>query len=203
MAKKQKFYVVWNGDAPGIYTQWEECKKYVEGASKIKYKSFPTLEEAESAFFDENYDINKPSTTSNQNIIQDSICVDAACSGNPGILEYQGVNTSTKEILFRQGPFKNGTNNIGEFLAIVHALAYLEQKKNTQTAIYTDSVTALAWVRNKKAKTLLEITDENKKLFDLIQRAETWLRSHQYSNKILKWETKVWGEIPADFNRKK
>jgi len=55
-----------------------------------------------------------------------SISVDAACAGNPGILEYQGVNTATKEVLFKRGPFPVGTVNLGEFLAIVHGLSYLK-----------------------------------------------------------------------------
>jgi ribonuclease HI len=35
-----------------------------------------------------------------------------------------------------------------------------------------------------------------------MERAEKWLLSNEFSNEILKWETKAWGEIPADFGRK-
>jgi ribonuclease HI len=95
-----------------------------------------------------------------------------------------------------------GTNNIGEFLAIVHALALYKQKGLTTRPIYTDSVTAMGWVKKKKANTKLEQNAKTAKLYELIQRAETWLQQNTYSNPIIKWETEDWGEIPADFGRK-
>ncbi|HBB48571.1 MAG TPA: ribonuclease H [Flavobacteriaceae bacterium] len=130
-----------------------------------------------------------------------SIAVDAASSGNPGRMEYQGVDTQTGKLLFHQGPFAQGTNNVGEFLALVHGLAYLK-KEGSDRAIYSDSRIAIGWVRKKKCGTKLAPHSSNKILFELIVRAETWLRSNTYSTSILKWETKVWGEIPADFGRK-
>jgi len=117
------------------------------------------------------------------------------------VMEYRGVYSKTGEEIFRQGPFKEGTNNIGEFLALVHGLAFLKQK-NSPLPLYTDSVTAIAWVRSKKAKTKLEMNEKNAVLFDLIARAEIWLQKNKYTTSILKWETSVWGEIPADFGRK-
>jgi ribonuclease HI len=131
----------------------------------------------------------------------ESMSVDAACSGNPGIMEYRGVYSKTREEIFHQGPFKEGTNNIGEFLALVHGLAFLKQK-NSPLPIYTDSKTALAWVKSKKAKTKLKKNVVNSELFDLIARAEIWLQNNKYTTQIMKWETSVWGEIPADFGRK-
>ena len=130
-----------------------------------------------------------------------SISVDAASSGNPGIMEYQGVDTKTKKLLFNHGPFKQGTNNIGEFLALVHGLAELKKIKSNKP-IYTDSITAISWVRKKKCNTKLERTIENENLFLLVDRAILWLKSNSYQTKILKWKTKIWGEIPADFGRK-
>jgi ribonuclease HI len=131
-----------------------------------------------------------------------SISVDAACSGNPGTMEYQGVETNTKRRIFYQGPFREGTNNIGEFLALVHGLGYLKKHGHDSVPIFTDSITAMAWVRNKKAKTKLERTTSNAVLFDLVARAEEWLKKNTYKNPILKWETENWGENPADFGRK-
>jgi len=116
-------------------------------------------------------------------------------------MEYRGVYTKTGEEIFRQGPFKEGTNNIGEFLALVHGLAFLKQM-NSSLPIYTDSKTALAWVKAKKAKTKLEKSGVNATLFELVSRAEVWLQQNEYTTEILKWETSVWGEIPADFGRK-
>ena len=134
-------------------------------------------------------------------VILDSIAVDASCQGNPGIMEYRGVVVRTGQQIFKVGPYKKGTNNIGEFLAIVHGLALLKQKNST-IPIYSDSMVAQKWVREKKCKTTLVVNEENKVLIDLIQRAENWLRNNTYSNRIIKWNTESWGEIPADFGRK-
>lgn len=209
LAKKQKYYVVWEGNTPGIYMSWEDCQLQIKGHPTAKYKSFDSLAEAEFAQKRNYYEFVKKSvkTVSNsneskENILKDSISVDAACSGNPGTMEYQCVETHTGKLIFHQGPFNQGTNNIGEFLALVHALAMLQKLKNDHTAIYTDSVTAISWVRNKKVKTNLEMSAKNKILFDLIDRAESWLKTNSYKNKIIKWNTESWGEIPADFGRK-
>jgi ribonuclease HI len=137
----------------------------------------------------------------NSSIVRPSISVDAACSGNPGVMEYRGVDTATGKELFHIGPFQQGTNNIGEFLALVHGLALLKQQ-NSSLPVYSDSVSAMAWVRNKKCKTTLAACEANKPLFNLIERAEKWLKNNTYTNPVMKWETQQWGEIPADFGRK-
>lgn len=135
------------------------------------------------------------------NIIQNSLSVDASCLGNPGVMEYRGVDTGSGREIFRIGPFWEATNNIGEFLALVHGLALL-QKEQSSVPIYSDSVTALAWVRKKQCKTTLYRCEANRPLFELIERAEKWLRHHTYTTLVLKWDTVHWGEIPADFGRK-
>lgn len=208
---KNKFFVVWEGKEPGIYRSWEECKRQIHGYGGAIYKGFATEAEAREAMLSPCWDYigknAKPKKPSSEDIARvgtpnfDSLSVDAACSGNPGLMEYRGVYTKTGEEVFRQGPFKNGTNNIGEFLALVHGLALLKQK-GSPLPVYTDSITAIAWVRAKKAKTKLEKNAENAVLFDLIQRGEKWLAENTYSTQIIKWETEVWGEIPADFGRK-
>lgn len=209
MAKKQKYYVVWQGAKPGIYDSWEQCQRQIMGFPQAKYKSFESRAEAEKAFKSNyaNY-YSKPSRSadvqkarpSKSQIIWDSISVDAACSGNPGVMEYQGVDTKTGARFFHQ-KFQLGTNNIGEFLAIVHALAMFE-KQGKSTPIYTDSRNAMIWVKNKKCKTTLERNAQTEQLYELIERAEKWLKTHTWKNPILKWETEAWGEIPADFGRK-
>ena len=132
--------------------------------------------------------------------IKEALCVDAACSGNPGMMEYRGVHIPSGRVVFHFGPIK-GTNNIGEFLAIVHGLALLQQR-GLSMPVYSDSVSGMAWVRNRKAKTTLERTEETAQALDLVARAENWLRTHSYKNQVLKWQTEEWGEIPADFGRK-
>lgn len=205
----KKFYVVWVGHKPGIYTSWDACKSQTDGFPAARYKAFPTKAEAEAAFKSSPPAIVRTSTTkkatgtvSSASIIPYSIAVDAACSGNPGDMEYRGVVTATYQELFHKGPMKDGTNNIGEFLAIVHALA-LFHKTKPDLVIYTDSKTAMSWVKKKKANTKLEVTRYNTEIFELIARAEKWLEDNpNYTNPILKWDTAKWGEIPADFGRK-
>ena len=134
-------------------------------------------------------------------VLANAWAVDAACSGNPGPMEYQCIDLATGAQVFHFGPI-HGTNNIGEFLAIVHALALMEKQGIKDKVIYSDSHTAILWVKKKECKTKLEHNDETKPLFDIIRRAETWLRGHNIQVEIIKWETSRWGEIPADFGRK-
>lgn len=209
MAAKQKYYVVWNGRKRGIFSSWAECEVQVKGFEDAQYKSFPTKSTAEAAYNKTYHDaVSKKAVPQlldlNAGEIRpdfNSIAVDAACSGNPGDMEYRGVWTKNGQEIFRMGPYRQGTNNIGEFLAIVHGLAYLKQK-NSNLAIYSDSRTAQLWIKKKKCASKLERTNENIRIFDLIDRAEKWLQNNTYSNLILKWHTEIWGEIPADFGRK-
>lgn len=202
----KKYYVVWKGYKSGIFQTWAECQKQTKGYKGASFKSFPTLAEAEKAFANGKNDFSSSkaskvgSKTTLEPIEEDSISVDAACSGNPGLMEYRGVHTKTGAEIFHFGPVL-GTNNIGEFLGIVHALSYL-QKEGKTTTIYSDSMTALAWVRNKKANTTLFRDERTEKLWRMIENAEKWLNNHAYANKILKWDTNHYGEIKADFGRK-
>ncbi len=211
MAGKKKFYVVWKGKNPGVYESWEACKQQITGVKGAQYMSFSSMEKATLAYNSsyEAYKGKKKKDTglSAKDLLKigeptmHSISVDAASSGNPGIMEYQGVDTKTKKRLFKQGPFPEGTNNIGEFLAIVHGLAYLKERKSDRI-IYTDSRTAMSWVRKKQCNTKLQPNAKNEALFNLIRRAVTWLKENSYNTPVVKWETAAWGEIPADFGRK-
>ncbi|WP_298365178.1 ribonuclease H family protein [uncultured Lutibacter sp.] len=210
MAKK-KFYVIWKGEKTGIFSSWNTCKKYIANFKGAQYKSFASKKDAEEAFKGkyEDYkgkDTKKVQLSSDElkkigNPLFPSLAVDAACSGNPGKMEYRGVDAKTKKQFFIQGPFEEGTNNIGEFLALVHGLGFLKQR-NLNIPIYSDSRIAISWVKKGQCRTNLPITSKNKELFDFVKRAEKWLKENTYTTKILKWETKVWGEIPADFGRK-
>jgi len=206
-SKKKKYYVVWDGHNPGIYDSWTECTLQVKNYPQAKYKSFPNKTHAEDAFnmgyyaFKQLEKTNKLQFSLPNEVVLNSICVDAASSGNPGKMEYRGVDTNTRKVLFHRGPFENATNNVGEFLALVHGLGFLTQQQSNRV-IYSDSLTAMSWVRQKKCKTKLQQNTRNKEVFDLIRRAENWLKQNTISTRIMKWETKVWGEIPADFGRK-
>lgn len=211
MAKKRKYYVVWKGVNPGIYTNWTDCQLQTKGYEGALYKSFPTKEEAEKAYASSPYhyfNTNKstqPNTISESGVLhaevlENSLSVDAACSGNPGPMEYRGVYTATGQQLFHFGPIE-GTNNIGEFLALVHGLGYLKQQ-NWDMPLYSDSVNAIKWIERKKCRTKLARNKKTEVVYDLIARAEKWLQTNSYTTPILKWDTKKWGEIPADFGRK-
>ncbi len=192
---KNNYYVVWSGRQIGVFNSWDECRMQVEGFPGAKYKGFPTRESAESAFKNESL----PEGTPRPNTI--SIAVDAACSGNPGKMEYRGVFVDTGIELFKSPVFEGGTNNIGEFLAIVHCLAW-QQKNRLNYPIYSDSVNGQKWVREGVCKTKLVETQQNKYLFEVIRRAEKWLHDNTFRVPIIKWRTEIWGEIPADFGRK-
>lgn len=220
--KKQKYYVVWRGNEPGIYASWEDCQKQTVGVAGAQYKSFESLEEAKKAFarpYDEVVAIGKAKQQKGNGSVYvdacgmtavrpgtvhgpvlDALAVDAACSGNPGVMEYQGVYVANRTQIFH---FKTpvGTNNIGEFLGIVHGLSYLK-KHNLKQPLYSDSVNAINWVKRKECRTKLPLTPETQELWQYIRRAEAWLQINTYTTEILKWDTEHWGEIPADFGRK-
>lgn len=217
MAKKPKFYVVWQGRRPGVYTSWDQCQAEINGVSGAKYKSFDTRAAAETAY-GQNADDHwgqgggrkKSAVTPRvdredlaaMGVDMTAWAVDAACQGNPGILEYQGVDLESNTDMFHMGPYPEGTVNIGEFLAIVHALALLHGGEQFQTPIYSDSRIGISWIKQGVCKTKLPRSVNNRKLFNLVDRAERWLAQNGVRNPILKWETKQWGEIPADFGRK-
>lgn len=216
-----KCYVVWEGRVPGIYTDLNDALEQVDDYPGASFKSYNSAEEAAEAYRrgsarSESRELgsllldaqrrNVPPTgtrdyMTNPEIDMNGWAVDAACSGNPGKMEYRGVELMTGRELFRVGPFEQSTNNIGEFLAIVHALSLMFARGEKHT-IYSDSKTGMAWVRNRKVKTQLERNARTEKSFQLMERALSWLNSHTYDVKIRKWETERWGEIPADFGRK-
>jgi ribonuclease HI len=206
---ERKWYVVWSGHVPGVYDSWNDCRIHVEGVPGARYKSYSSRDAAYEAFA-QGAPVVAVRTAGQPSKMQKglpeavrvpSVCVDAACDMTTGVMEYRGVDTETGNVLFSMGPFEGASNNIGEFLAIVHALSLLAQQK-LAIPIYTDSRTALAWVRNKHAKTTVSRSAKNAKLFELVQRAESWLKANNPPNPILKWDTKHWGEIPADYGRK-
>jgi len=217
---KPKWYVVWVGETPGIYENWDACRAQVDGVPNAKYKAYAARDEAERAYAlgweialaeaergagagGGAYPVPGADARGGEGAGYelDSICVDAAASGNPGPVEYQGVDTRTGERLFHYGPIPNGTNNLGEYLAIVHALAYLKRIGSGKT-IYSDSQTAIKWVRDKRPASTLPRDETTEEIWRLVDRATAWLKANTYNNKILKWDTERWGQVKADFGRK-
>lgn len=214
---KNKYYVVWEGSKPGIYDSWSECQAQTNGYPQAKFKAYPSAAEAQVAFKEgwkkhwgktnstKPKSKSKSSQTSlfetDEEIDYDSISVDVGTRGNPGPIEYKGVDTRTGEVLFQVGPIEKGTNNLGEFIAIIHGLSYLK-KLDSHKTVYTDSKTALSWIRNKKVASTLVRDESTEKIWELTDRALSWLHHNTYENKVIKWKTEKWGEIKADYGRK-
>lgn len=211
---KRKYYVVWEGRAPGVYDSWEECEEQVKGFPGAKFRAFSFQDDAVAAFRrgpGSDLDIIRSIASHRSQQVNyeaipeirlDALAVDGACSKNPGPMEYRGVWVSSGQELFRVGPLAGGTNNIGEYLAIIHAAALLAKMNLPATPIYSDSRTAQAWIRAGRARTTVQRTAENAPLMDILDRANAWLATHRITNPIIKWDTDRWGEIPADFGRK-
>lgn len=194
---KAKYYVVWTGKTPGIYTNWSDCKEQIHHFPGAKYKSYDTEYEAKTAYMDNVAD----NVADNVGYETDSISVDVGCSGNPGIVEYRGVDTFSGDVVFAVGPIAKGTNNLGEFLAIVHALALLK-KRNSRQMVYSDSRTAIKWVKEKQVASTLVRDESTSEIWQMTDRAVKWLKSNTYENKVCKWDTENWGQIKADYGRK-
>ncbi len=215
MARKAKrFYTVWKGWTPGVFDSWTACEASIHGYPGAIYKAFPSRAAAEAAYQADPGDYIRTSETSSRRPaslpppqetsrpIVNSLCVDAACDMTARIMEYRGVWHHSGETAFAKGPFPGATNNLGEFLAIVHGLAMLADL-GLDWPIYSDSTTAIGWVEGGKANSAaIKNGQTNERIKNLVARAEKWLATHEYFNPILKWETKLWGENPADFGRK-
>ncbi len=222
---RQKFYAVWVGRIPGVYLDWESCKAQVHGHPVAEFRGYATRDQAERAWragsrraaaaqelpspqvaliaptlapaSEHNRPPEAPTIVSRPT---KGLTVDASCIGNPGETEYQGVDLATGQTVFRQS-VGWGTNNIGEFLAIVHGLAILA-KNDDDGPIFSDSLLAIQWVRDGKSRSTHIQNPLAVRACALIVRAETWLREQPRRTSILHWKTKLWGEIPADFGRK-
>ena len=205
---EKKFYVVRKWKKIWIFDSRNECKESVNWFSDAKYKWFSSIEDAEIAlkdWWEKYYEVKKaPKKVEIKNedipFFAESIAVDAACSGNPGEMEYRGIDLQTWNEIFHE-KFKIWTNNIGEFLAIVHWLNYLW---DDDRLIYSDSRIAISWVNQWKCKTQINATwsSDFSRTLNAIERAEKWLKENWIKHKILKRNTEDWWEIPADFGRK-
>lgn len=212
-SKKTKYYVVWEGREPGIYDNWNDAQEMIDHYPGAKYKSFPTLAEATAAYRGAETGANLAKAfaahkfdivnyAANPLIRTDAIAVDGACAGNPGLMEYRGVRVDDGREIFHLGPMPGGTNNIAEYIAIVHAAALLLKAGDSHTPIYSDSKTALSWIRRGHSNTKVIPNGHNRQVLELLARADIWRQSHNILNPLLKWDTDSWGEIPADFGRK-
>lgn len=222
----KKYYVVWVGQRPGVYDSWAECQLQTHGVEGARFKSFDTMEEAVEAYRGDpaqhlglirqivRHSGGSPlrplsdgirDYTAIPGIRLDAIAVDGACSGNPGRMEYRGVRVFDGSEVFHIGDkhILTGTNNIAEYLAMIHVAALLKRDADTTTPIYTDSRNTMSWLRRGASHTTLPRNGSTASTWALLDRADAWLKNNgPIQNPILKWNTEEWGEIPADFNRK-
>lgn len=212
--KRSKFYTVFRGFVPGVYETWEECQASTKGFSGASFASFKTRAEAEHALsvgdlkkWREMEETLKKDRWMHSDVLKDGPClvVDAACSGFPGPVEFRGVLLPSSAEAFRCGPFRNGSNNIGEFLAIVTGMRWLNER-SLAIPIYSDSKCAIGWVTHRGVcNTSMDKADQSAEIRSELARAESWLRgpfAHKYIKLLRKWDTEELGEIPADFDRK-
>jgi ribonuclease HI len=144
------------------------------------------------------------------------IVVDGATKGNPGPSEYRGIDLETGELLFHQ-KLGIATNNIAEFCALGHAILYASDK-GFKITIYSDSQTAISWIRKKKVNSKLPDNPKTQKAIDYVCRIESALNQVIGEIKsdgidlyvkgnaeiiVSKWYSSEYGEIPADFGNKK
>jgi len=137
--------------------------------------------------------------------------VDGSTRGNPGPSEYRAMNLATGEVVFH---CKIGiaTNNITEFIALAHCVLYCIQNDLT-TEIYTDSQTALSWLRKKSTNSSLPNNEKTAIARDYMNRIIAKLKDvniiydgidTKVNDNIIvsKWYSSEYGEIPADFGYK-
>lgn len=139
------------------------------------------------------------------------IVVDGSTRGNPGPSEYRAIDLQTGEILFHK-KIGIATNNITEFIALGHALLYCLDKK-IKTTIYSDSQTALSWLKKGDINSNLSNNERTKVAIDFLNRIILKLSNIDIKFDgldlicgdivITKWYTSEYGEIPADFGNKK
>ncbi len=207
-----KYYVVWKGKQTWVFSSWNQVQPLISWFSDAKFKSFETREDAEHAFVLSREDFYGQSSLSlwkkwqNDKTIDvpfciDAVAVDAACAWNPGILERRGVEVADGNEIF-SFRIEKGTNNVGEFLAIVSWFQRIFSS-DSDFFIYSDSKIAINWVKERKCKSLLRIESPSLPVWKFVQEAEEWLKTHEIDfSHLLKRRTSEWGEIPADFGRK-
>ena len=130
------------------------------------------------------------------NYPKEGIAVDAAHSMKNGVTEYQAIDLKTGERLFYKN-LGNQTTNIGEFLGLMETMKFVIEHDLQPRIVYTDSMTAITWFRNKKTA--------SKKRHPDLQRSEIFLKVMDFdisSIDVRYWNTSEWGENPADFGNK-
>lgn len=211
---KNKFYVVWKGRETGVFTDWTEVSKLIKGFRNAEYKGFANKESAELEFqlgspsgrskINEVKVSEKPEGASSKTKAPDYECltVDGSYLGSKNMMQYRCVWNASGEEVFGTKPILGGNQNIAEFLALVGAMKYRVVTKQYDLHIYSDSKTALSWVRNKKIKSTYDLGQLDEIVQNRIYGALEFISKSGVAKNLFKWESALWGEIPADYGRK-
>lgn len=211
---KKKHYVVWVGRTTGIFGNWADTEAQIKGFSGALYQSYKTIEEATAAFNAGSPNaaatvISQSKSAAKVNVLppagkptHECLTVDGAFSGSTKVMEYRCVMNVSGEVIFRSKPFVGGSNNLAEFLALIGAMRYRDSIGEPLLDIYSDSKTALAWVRDKQLNTTIDIDSLDPVVQGRITAAMRYLKANPPPKNLKKWDTAAWGEIPADYGRK-
>ena len=186
-------YAVWQGRRTGIFTKWEEARAQIDGYPSPGFAAFLSRAEAEREL-EERRRLLAPAGPPPEA----GIAVDAACAGAVGPLEYRGIDLRTGETVFAEGPVDAGTNNLGEFLAIVRALEMLDRQE-VSGPIWSESDVAIAWVGEGRHRSSVKPTDRNRELRRRLCRAELFLVDAPAPADVRRWRSDAWGAIPVEF----
>ena len=124
------------------------------------------------------------------------IATDGAHSTKERLTRFRAVDLSSGKELFSEA-VGNWTNNIGEFLGIVEAVRYILKHPESPRTVYSDSLTAVTWYRNRQAA--------SSRRCPALQKAEIFLKvvaAKITDIEVRHWDKRRWGEIPADFGNK-
>ena len=103
------------------------------------------------------------------------IATDGAHSAKERLTRFRAVDLSSGKELFSKA-IGNWTNNIGEFLGIVEAVRYVMEHPESPRTIYSDSITAITWYRNKQTA--------SSRRCPALQKAEIFLKVSQLAVNI-------------------
>lgn len=128
----------------------------------------------------------------------DKIIVHSTANTKTKRMAYKGFNESTNKWIFKVKYKGYCTQNVADFMAIVHALHYCKIN-NIDLPIYNDNLVAIKWVKDKKVNSLLIKTKENHELFQSFENALVILKQNDFLNPILFWKKKELGNIKNPF----
>lgn len=139
------------------------------------------------------------------------VFVNCKCEDNPGIAKFQLYDLNLKKVLTVSDNFYC-SNDLTEFLGLVNSIYYCFH--NNHEHLFSNSETAISWIRKKKYRSNLIRTKETEITWDKINKALKWLKTLEYTDKsgsfrdpstkkivyVHKWLESEWGKSPLFYN---